>query len=133
MGLLCPADRLGRADLLIVSHHGSRLSTSPQLFAALAPRVALMGNGATKGGDERVFETIAAAPSHPVLWQQHFATRSLAANRPPAYIANLTAEPDLGFALDAALWPDGLMEVTNPRTGYREAYPAKRCALGLPQ
>lgn len=40
-----------------------------------------------------MFETIAAAPSHPVLWQQHFATRSPAANRPPAYFANLAAEP----------------------------------------
>ena len=71
MGLLCPADRLGRADLLIVSHHGSRLSTSPQLFAALAPRVALMGKG---GGRARVRDdccrvlapgAVAAAFRHP--------------------------------------------------------------------
>jgi beta-lactamase superfamily II metal-dependent hydrolase len=125
-GLICPTNRIGRADLLIVSHHGSQLSTNPQLLAALAPRVALMGNGATKGGDERVLQTIAAAPSHPVLWQEHLAVKSPAANRPAAYIANLTADPDEGYSLSASVWPDRRVQVTNGRTGYSEDYPAPR-------
>ena len=124
IGLVCPVNRLGRADLLIVSHHGSQLSTTPPLLAALQPRVALMANGATKGGDARVFQTIAAAPSHPVVWQLHYATKSPEVNRPAEFIANLEGAEDSGFALDVSVWPDRRMQVTNLRTGQREGYPA---------
>jgi beta-lactamase superfamily II metal-dependent hydrolase len=126
IGLVCPVNRLGLADLLVVSHHGSQLSTTPPLLAALQPRVALMANGATKGGDARVFQTVAAAPSHPVVWQLHYATKSPEVNRPAEFIANPDGVEDGGFALDASVWPDRRMTVTNLRTGYSEEYPAPR-------
>jgi len=126
IGLVCPVNRLGRADLLVVSHHGSQLSTTPPLLAALHPRVALMGNGATKGGDARVFQTVAEAPSHPVVWQLHYATKSPEVNRPAQFIANPDAAEDGGFSLDVSVWPDRRMKVTNLRTGYSEDYPAPR-------
>jgi beta-lactamase superfamily II metal-dependent hydrolase len=126
IGLVCPVNRLGRADLLVVSHHGSQLSTTPPLLAALQPRVALMANGATKGGDARVFQTVAAAPSHPVVWQLHYATKSPEVNRPTEFIANPDGVEDGGFALDVSVWPDRRMKVTNLRTGYSVDYPAPR-------
>lgn len=126
IGLVCPVNRLGRADLLVVSHHGSQLSTTPPLLAALQPRVALMANGATKGGDARVFQTIAAAPSHPVVWQLHYATKSPEVNRPADFIANPEGAEDGGYSLDVSIWPDRRMRVINQRTGEGENYPAPR-------
>jgi len=126
IGLVCPVNRLGRADLLVVSHHGSQLSTTAPLLAALRPRVALMANGATKGGDARVFQVVAAAPSRPAVWQLHYATKSPEVNRPAEFIANPDGAEDKGYSLDVSVWPDSRMRVTNLRTGQGEDYPAVR-------
>lgn len=124
--LVCPTNRLGRIDLLMVSHHGSAQSTTPPLLEATAPRIALMSNGAHKGGDAAVLASLASAPSSPVVWQQHFALRSPEANGAPERIANLAVHNDAGHAIEVAIWPDGAIRVTNRRNGYREDYPARR-------
>lgn len=120
--LVCPENRLGEVDLLMVSHHGSALSTTPLLLEAVAPRVALVANGAHKGGDEAVLKALAAAPSAPVVWQQHFAERSPEANGLGARIANPAVHLDAGHALDVLLWRNRTMRVTNRRNGYSEDY-----------
>ena len=43
--LMCPVDKLGKVDMLIVSHHGMDRSSSQALVDALAPRVAIIDNG----------------------------------------------------------------------------------------
>ena len=48
---MCPVNKLGKIDIFIVSHHGSSQSNSPALVHGIAPRVAIMDNGAKKGGD----------------------------------------------------------------------------------
>ena len=48
--LMCPDNRLGKVDVLVVSHHGWYQSSSPALVDAIHPRVAIMDNGAKKGG-----------------------------------------------------------------------------------
>lgn len=123
--LVCPANRLGKIDVLLVSHHGTALSTGPALLAATTPRVALMANGARKGGDKAVFENLAAAPSKPAVWQLHGATRSPEADRPADYIANPLATPDGGYAVSVQVSPDGTVRVTNARNGFSETYPAR--------
>jgi hypothetical protein len=55
-----------------------------------------MVNGATKGGDAWVFQTIAAAPSHPVVWQLHYATKSPEVNWLAEHIANTDGSEDGG-------------------------------------
>src|SRR6185312_4086766 len=45
MQLMCPVNRLGTVDVLIVSHHGWNQSSSPAYVHALHPRVAIMDNG----------------------------------------------------------------------------------------
>lgn len=122
--LVCPANRIGHADLLIVSHHGSSLSNSPQLLAALAPRVAVVENGPVKGGDEIVLQTLGRTPSHPAVWQLHAATRSPAANRPADYLANLDAPSDGAYPLEMEVSADGAIRVVNGRTGFSQTYPA---------
>jgi beta-lactamase superfamily II metal-dependent hydrolase len=49
MKLVCPVNKLGKIDIYIVSHHGWYQSNSAPFVDAIAPRVAVMDNGAKKG------------------------------------------------------------------------------------
>jgi beta-lactamase superfamily II metal-dependent hydrolase len=120
--LACPISKIGPMDVLLVSHHGSSLSNSPQLVAAAAPRVALVSNGPTKGGDKVVLETLAATPSKPPVWQLHSATRSPEADAPADQIANLAAVPDTGHPLEISVTRKGEVTVVNPRIGAARTY-----------
>ena len=121
--LVCPTNKVGHADLFFVSNHGTNLNNSPALLHALAPRVAVMGNGAEKGGDPESYDTIVGSPSVRRLWQLHFAQGGGAAhNPPPAYIANLSAVNELNATLDIAVFTDATITVTNSRTGFSESY-----------
>jgi competence protein ComEC len=122
--LVCPANLIGRTDLLIVSHHGTALSSSPPLIAAAAPTVALVANGPRKGGDKAVFDTLAATPSKPAVWQIHQATRDPGANRPADFIANLDGPVDGGYSLQAWVYKGGAIKVANPRNGFTQTYAA---------
>lgn len=122
LALVCPENRLGRIDLLIVSHHGSDLSNPSPLFAATRPRVALMGNGARKGGDEGVLRRLAAAASAPAVWQSHYSVRAPDANTAETRIANLDGGPDAHHPLTAEVSADGVIVVINSRNQARETY-----------
>ena len=124
--LVCPANRLGRVDLMVVSHHGAALSNSPQLYDAVRPRVALLGNGETKGGDRQVLETLAAAPSGPALWQLHSATRSPELDVPVERIANPAGRPDGAYGFEALVSASGAIRVVNQRSGVGVTYKAER-------
>ena len=63
--LMCPVDKLGQVDVLVVSHHGMDRSSSPALVDALAPRVAIMDNGGHKGGSQPAWSVIEASPVSP--------------------------------------------------------------------
>jgi hypothetical protein len=122
--LVCPRDKIGPVDLLVVSHHGSNLSNSPALLHALSPRIALMNNGARKGGDPESYDTVTHSPRLVRLWQLHFAEGGGAAHNPPeAYIANPSGAPDTDASLKVEVGRDGIFTVTNGRTGFRENYP----------
>jgi beta-lactamase superfamily II metal-dependent hydrolase len=125
--LLCPLNRVGPLDLLVVSHHGSTLSTSDQLLDATRPRVALVGNGATKGGDKRVSEVLINAPSKPEIWQLHSATRSPEMDVPAERISNLLGgAPDMGFSLKAQVTREGDIRIVNTRNWLTKEYPVPR-------
>lgn len=70
-GLVCPANRIGTVDLDIVSHHGSDLSSSKAFVHILQPRVAIMDNGASKGGSTTVIDTFRSSPGIEALYQMH--------------------------------------------------------------
>jgi len=119
----CPMNRVGPVDLLQVSHHGQDLSSAPQLVHALAPLVAVMNNGATKGGAASTFDTLKASPGLLDLWTLHRAVNNDAAhNAAEALIANLSTAPDGAYFVKAAVSPDGAFTVTNGRTGETRAY-----------
>jgi competence protein ComEC len=116
MQLVCPIDKLGAVDIFIVSHHGWLQSNSPALLAAISPRVAIMDNGADKGGSPSSWDIIKRSPKLDDLWQLHFSNEGGAAhNSADALIANLPG-PDAGNYLELSVWADGNLEVYNSRT-----------------
>jgi competence protein ComEC len=125
--LMCPVNKLGQVDVYVASHHGFARSGSEALVDGIAPRVAMMDNGATKGADPSAWEIIANSPriagGKGALWQIHTAVNNDAAhNVPEARIANLEGPDDAGHSLELTGRRDGSFAVTNERTGERVEY-----------
>jgi competence protein ComEC len=89
LDLMCPNNRLGTADLFIVSHHGQAISNSPALVHALAPRAAIINNGTRKGGQPDAMRVLFSSPGLEDLWEMHFSLLSgQEYTVPGAFIAN---------------------------------------------
>jgi len=120
--LVCPINKLGVVDLFMVSHHGNALSDSPPLVRAIHPQVAIMNNGARKGGAAEVWQTIHDTPGLEDFWQLHF---SIPAgkdhNSPDTFIANVD-EICEGQWLKVTVRPDGTYTVYNSRNKYEKTY-----------
>ena len=125
MQLVCPKNKLGRIDIYIVSHHGWYQSNSRAFLHGIAPRVAIMDNGAKKGGTPSAWDIIERSPRLENLWQLHFSEEGGAAhNVAEDFIANPDAQ-DAANYLELAAWPDGSFEVFNSRTQKTRHYSAK--------
>jgi beta-lactamase superfamily II metal-dependent hydrolase len=124
MGLMCPVNKLGAIDIYIVNHHGSLSSNSELFLNGIAPRVAIMDNGATKGGAPASWESVKDSPRLQDLWQLHYSNEGGAShNSTEPFIANLTG-PDAGNYLKLTAWPDGSFDIFNSRTQTTRHYPA---------
>ena len=148
--LMCPANRLGTADLLIVGHHGQAVSNSEVLVHALQPRVSIINNGTRKGGQPDAMRIILNSPGLEDVWQAHFSLLSGQEYTVPGlFIANpFDEQPD---ALPIGAWTpppqgqqppappvhngkafwfkvraqaDGTFTVTNARNGFTRTYRA---------
>ena len=121
--LMCPVNRLGHIDLNIVSHHGWYQSSSPALVDAIGAQVAIMDNGATKGGSPATFKTLTTAPQLKRLWQLHFSEEGgSSANTADEYIANPHGAD--GNFIEVTADTDGRWSARNSRTGFSESYKA---------
>jgi beta-lactamase superfamily II metal-dependent hydrolase len=124
MELVCPNNKLGAIDIYIVSHHGWYQSNSPAFLNAIAPRVAIMDNGAKKGGTPSAWDIIEKSPRLEDLWQLHFSDEGgTAHNVAQQFIANPEG-PDAANYLELTAWPDGSFEVFNSRTQNAKRYSA---------
>jgi competence protein ComEC len=123
MDLVCPDNRLGRVDLLVVSHHGWYQSSSPALVDEVHPRVAVMDNGAKKGGSAPTVKTIRAIPGLAAEYQLHYSDEAGPGNPAPEFLANLQGT-DPGYGIQVTADADGTLTVKNERTGASTAYPA---------
>jgi beta-lactamase superfamily II metal-dependent hydrolase len=121
MDFLCPNNRIGHVDILIVSHHGWYQSSSPALVDAITPRVAIMDNGATKGGSKPTVETLRRIPGLEALWQLHYSEEAGTDNEPEKFIANLHG-PDTGYGLELTVSRTGAFSVYNARTQATTSY-----------
>lgn len=126
MELMCPVNKLGHVDVYIVSHHGWLQSGSPALVHGIAPRVAIMDNGAKKGGSPPTWEIIEKSPGLEALWQLHYSEEGGDAhNVATEFIANPQG-PDGGNYLKLTAVADGSFEVFNSRTKAIKQYKASR-------
>jgi competence protein ComEC len=122
MELVCPRNKLGQVDIYVVSHHGWYQSNSPAFLSEIAPRVAIMDNGATKGGTPSAWDIIEKSPRLEDLWQLHFSEEGGAAHNVAAeFIANPEG-PDGGNDLELTAWPNGNFAVLNSRTQKTKKY-----------
>jgi len=150
MDLMCPTNRLGTVDLLLVGHHGLPSSNSPAMVHALAPRVMIMNNGTRKGGQPDAMKVLYSSPGLEDLWQVHFSLLSgQEYTAPGMFIANWFDEPQANMPVaplpaptpgpgvppppvhdGAAYWikvsaqSNGNFTVTNTRNGFSKTYEA---------
>src|SRR5262245_11030098 len=107
--LVTPKNPIGKVDLFMVTHHGRSDSNNPILVKAIDPRVTVMCNGPTKGGDRQTLETLRQVKSLQTQFQLHRNINLSAAEQTPAeFIANsgTTAECQ-GVYVKASVAPDG--------------------------
>jgi hypothetical protein len=151
--LMCPNNRLGAADLFVISHHGVTISNSPALVHALRPRVVVMNNGIRKGGQPQTMKTLFSSPGLEDLWQVHFselggqeytapgmfiangldaqpAALPIAPMTPPAPVpgqppAPAPAHNGQAYWVKVSAQTDGAFTVTNGRNAFSKTYSAK--------
>jgi competence protein ComEC len=146
--LMCPVNRVGTADLFIVSHHGQPVSNAPVLVHALRARAAILNNGTRKGGQPEAMQVLQSAPGLEDLWQMHFSLLSgqehtvpgmfiansvddqpaampIAAMPPPAPGSGAAPPPahnGAAFWFKVSAQRDGSFTVTNTRNHFSKTY-----------
>lgn len=124
--LACPNNKIGTVDLYIVTHHGMDLSNAPALVHAVRPRVAVMDNGARKGGSPAAWQAIHSAPGIEDIWQLHYAIAGGKENNTPdTFIANTDEAGDAGNWIRVTVHSDGSFVVYNQRNKYSKTYPPR--------
>ena len=121
--LVCPNNQVGPVDVFMVNQHGVALSNSPELVAALHPKVAIVNNGERKGNALATVNTLRASEGLQDIWQLHF-TPAIGAEMNPAenYIANMSATGDEAKWIKVSARKDGTFTVTNSRNGFTKEY-----------
>ena len=123
--LMCPVNRLGTADLLLVSRHGQHSSNSQALVHALRPRVGIINNGIRKGGQPETMRVLYSSPRLEDVWQLHVAQLSGPEYAVPAlFAANTAGDPqhEDAYWIHVAARADGTFTVTNGRNGFSKYY-----------
>jgi beta-lactamase superfamily II metal-dependent hydrolase len=122
LALLCPENRVGKVDLYLTTHHGGE---SSKAIWGMAPRVAIMNNGARKGGDPKGWKVVMGSPGIEDLWQLHFSIAGGGeANARDSFIANVD-ENGPGDYLKVTASDNGAFTVFNQRNKFSKSYPAK--------
>jgi beta-lactamase superfamily II metal-dependent hydrolase len=123
--LVCPNNVLGTFDVYVTTHHGIDQSGPAVLVHAIRPRVAVMNNGARKGGSRQAWRIIRDVPGLQDLWQLHFAADAGPDfNSPEPFLANIDESTAHGLKISAQA--DGAFTVTNARNGHTKRYPLRR-------
>src|SRR6059036_730135 len=104
--LACPANRIGKLDLLVASRHGQPSSNSEALVHALQPRVILMNNGPRKGGQPQAMKILLSSPWLENLWAIHFSELGGQEYTVPSmFIANAFDEPQAAMPVAPIVLP----------------------------
>ena len=130
LGLACPKNLVGTVDLYLTTHHGTAhpgtgdSSNSREIVDALRPRVAVMNNGAIKGGTPAAWQIVHDSPGLEDFWQLHY---SIAGgkehNAAEPFIANLGGA-DQGNDIEVSAERDATFTVRNSRNDFQKTYRA---------
>ena len=120
--LACPRNLVGPVDIYLVAHHGGPDAADPATFAAFKPRVAILNNGAIKGGAPETFAALHNVPALEDVWQLHRSMNDGARNFADNQVANL--DETTAHWIKVRAREDGSFVVTNGRTGESKNYPA---------
>ena len=122
LALVCPDNRVGKVNVYLTTHHANADSGSAAIVHALGPRVAVMNNGARKGGAPSAWRIIRDAPGLEDNWQLHYSVEGGEEhNAPEQFIAN-PGEMCEGRAVKLVAEEDGSFTVTNTRNGFSKRY-----------
>lgn len=121
--LVCPNNLIGTVDLYLTTHHGGDTSNPKAVVQEVRPRVAIMNNGARKGGSPAAWEIIHSSPGLADLWQLHYAVEAgKDHNVPEAMIANMDEKCE-GKYFKVSAQPNGSFTVLNSRNKFEKTYP----------
>jgi len=126
--LMCPSNKIGTVDFMLVSRHGQHSSNSEALVHAVRPRVGVINNGIKKGGQPETMKVLYSAPGLEDIWQLHVAQLSGPEYAIPAvFAANVGDDPEHSpaFWIKVSAQTDGTFTVTNGRNGFRKDYSAQ--------
>jgi len=119
--LACLNNLVGKVDLYLVTHHGLDQSNAKAIVWGLHPRVAIMNNGAHKGGSPEAWQTVHDSPGLEDLWQLHYAEDAgKEHNTGEKFIANSGGKD--GNYINVAADPDGRFTVENSGNRFRREY-----------
>ena len=119
--LACLNNLVGKVDLYLVTHHGLDQSNAKAIVWGLHPRVAIMNNGAHKGGSPEAWQTVHDSPGLEDLWQLHYAEDAgKEHNTGEKFIANSGGKD--GNYINVAAEPDGRFTVENSGNKFRKEY-----------
>jgi competence protein ComEC len=122
--LVCPNNLIGSVDLYLTTHHGVAQSGAPVIVHALRPRVAVMNNGAKKGGSPEAWQVVHDSPGLEDFWQLHYAVDAgKDHNTADQFIANVDESTAHNIKVTARR--NGSFMVQNERNGVTKEY-AKR-------
>jgi competence protein ComEC len=125
--LVCPNNLIGTVDLYLTTHHGLDLSNSKAFVDAIHPRVAIMNNGAHKGGIPSAWQIVHDSPGLQDLWQLHYAvdggkdhnvSDDLIANLGDIKVGGL----DEGHYIKVTAEPNATFTVSNSRDKVQKTY-----------
>ncbi len=120
--LVCPINLIGNVDLYLTTHHGLDQSNARVIVDSLHPRVAIMNNGARKGGSPEAWQTVHDSPGLVDLWQVHYAMESdKAHNVSEQFIANPDEKCE-GKYIKVTAESNGSFTVWNSRNSFQKAY-----------
>jgi competence protein ComEC len=120
--LVCPNNLIGTVDVYHVNVHAQLKGMAQELIGALRPRIAIIGNGARKGGDPLSWPLLRATPGLEDIWQDHYSAAGTKNTNPPDdFIANLE-RVDSGRLIKLSVETNGTFTVTNTRNGFSKTY-----------
>jgi competence protein ComEC len=123
--LVCPNNLIGTVSLYLTTHHGITPDNPKALVWALHPLVAVMNNGAHKGGNPEAWQIVHDSPGLADLWQLHYAVDGgKDHNVADDLIANVDEKSD-GHSIKVEAEPDGTFTVVNSRDRLSRKYGPK--------